>query len=40
MAVKQAMDSLGYWVGVVVDSLCVPAEGDVKEKIKRQELEQ
>ena len=40
MVVKQAVISLGYRVGVVVDSLCEPAEGDVKEKIRRKELEQ
>ena len=38
---KQAIESLGYRAEALVDSLCVPAsEGDVKEKVRRKELEQ
>jgi len=37
---KQTIESLGYRVEALVDSLCVPApKGDVKEQMRRKELE-
>ena len=36
---KQIVESLGYRVGVLVESLCMPASrGDVKEETRRKEL--
>ena len=35
-----AMESLGYRVEALIDSLCLPAsEDDVKERMRRKELE-
>ena len=40
IANKQAIESLGYRAEALVDSLCVPgSEGDVKEEMRRKELE-
>ena len=37
---KQTIESLGYRVESLVESLCVPAsEGDVREEMRRKELE-
>jgi hypothetical protein len=35
---KQTIESLGYRVEALVDSLCGPADGDVKEEIRRRKL--
>jgi hypothetical protein len=40
MVNKQAMESLGYRVEALAKLLCEPPrEGDVKERLRRQELE-
>jgi len=41
MVNKQTIESLGYRVEALAESLCAPAsDGDFKEKARRKELEQ
>jgi len=40
MVNKKTIESLGYRVETLVDSLCGPAEGDVKEETRRKKLAQ
>jgi hypothetical protein len=40
MVNKEAIESLGYRVEVLVESLCAPtSEGDINEEMRRKELE-
>jgi len=40
MVNKQTIESLGYRIESLVDSLCRPAEGDAKEEARRRKLAQ
>jgi len=40
MVNKKNIESLGYRVEALVDSLCGPAEGNVKEETRRRKLGQ
>jgi len=40
MVNKKTIESLGYRIGTLFDSLCGPAKGDVNEEARRRKLAQ